>query len=100
MDQYIGLDVSLKETAISVRLHDIAIVEDATGAGASAGERQPNEAAGRVIRQAYLGSYRDYLVRLADGREVRVTAPLGVDVPVGGIVHLHFPPEHCRALAR
>jgi iron(III) transport system ATP-binding protein len=87
------------ETAISVRLHDVAIVEDAAGA-ASAAEREPNEAAGRVVRQAYLGSYRDYLVSLADGQEVRVTAPLGVNVPVGGMVHLRFPPEHCRALAR
>jgi hypothetical protein len=31
---------------------------------------------------------------------VRVTAPLQVDVPVGRMVRLHFPPEHCRALAR
>ena len=64
------------------------------------GERQPNQATGRIVRQSYLGSYRDYLVDLADGQQVRVTAPLGVDVPVGGTVRLHFPPEHCRALAR
>jgi iron(III) transport system ATP-binding protein len=86
------------DTAVSVRLHDIALAPDGSGAIDSA--RQPNEAGGRVVRQAYLGSYRDYLVSLADGKEVRVTAPLGVNVPVGGTVRLRFPPEHCRALAR
>jgi iron(III) transport system ATP-binding protein len=85
-------------TAVSVRLHEIAI--EPVGDGAIGGDWQPNEAAGRVVRQAYLGSYRDYLISLADGKEVRLTAPLGVDVPVGGTVRLRFPPEHCRALAR
>ena len=84
------------ETAVSVRLHDIALAPDE----GAAGEPQPNEATGRIVRQSYLGSYRDYLVGLADGQQVRVTAPLGVDVPVGGAVRLHFPPERCRALAR
>ena len=85
------------ETAVSVRLHDIALAPDARR---RAGERQPNEAEGRVVRQTYLGAHRDYLVALADGQQVRVIAPLAVDVPVGGRVRLHFPPEHCRALAR
>ncbi len=85
-----------EETAVSVRLHDIAFVEGDVATGA---DRQPNEAAARVVRQAYLGSYRDYLVALEDGQQVRVTAPLGVNVPVGGVVRLRFPPEHCRALA-
>jgi iron(III) transport system ATP-binding protein len=87
------------ETAVSVRLHEVGLSADATGAGPASG-RQPNEAAGRVVRQSYLGSYRDYLVELADGQQVRVTAPLEINVPVGGQVRLHFPPEHCRALAR
>jgi iron(III) transport system ATP-binding protein len=83
------------ETAVSVRLHDIAL----SPGGDAGDDRQPNEASGRVVRQAYLGSYRDYLIGLADGQQVRVTAPLGTNVPVGGTVRLHFPPEHCRALA-
>jgi iron(III) transport system ATP-binding protein len=85
------------ETAVSVRLHEIALSEAAAGNGA---DRQPNQAVGQVLRQSYLGSYRDYLVALADGQQVRVTAPLSVNVPVGGTVRLHFPPENCRALAR
>src|SRR5882762_1381751 len=85
------------DTAVSVRFHDIAIAP-ANGA-VEAGEGPPNEAAGRVLRQAYLGAHRDYLIGLADGQQVRVVAPLQVNVPVGQAVQLHFPPEHCRALA-
>ena len=84
------------ETAVSVRLHEIALA----AGDAAQGERLPNEASGQVLRQAYLGSHRDYLVGLGDGTQLRVTAPLAVDVPVGGSVRLCFPPEHCRALAR
>jgi iron(III) transport system ATP-binding protein len=84
------------DTAVSVRFHDIELAE----AGDAGAEPAPNEANGEVLRQSYLGSYRDYLVGLAGGREVRVTAPLGVDIPVGGHVRLHFPLQHCRALAR
>jgi iron(III) transport system ATP-binding protein len=91
-----GEPAATGDTAVSVRLHDITLAPH----GASAFEPAPNEAAGRVLRQSYLGSYRDYLVGLGDGKEVRVTAPLGVNVPVGETVRLHFPPEHCRALAR
>ena len=93
----VGEAAALGDTAVSVRLHDIALsAAEAPGAG----ERQLNEAAGEVLRQSYLGSYRDYLVGLADGQRVRVTAPLDINVPVGGMVRLRFPPEYCRALAR
>ena len=84
------------DTAVSVRLHDIALAE---AADAPEGDRQPNEALGRVVRQAYLGAHRDYLIDLSDGQQVRVIAPLQVNVPIGGKVRLHFPPERCRALA-
>ena len=84
------------ETAVSVRTHDIGL--EADGAGDPAEER-PNEAAGRVLRQAYLGAHRDYLVALGGGQQVRVVAPMQVNVPVGGTVRLRFPPERCRALA-
>jgi iron(III) transport system ATP-binding protein len=83
------------ETAVSVRLHEVGLA----AANGAAPERLPNQAEGTVLRQAYLGAHRDYLVGLADGQQVRVVAPLGVDVPAGQPVRLHFPPEHCRALA-
>ena len=82
------------QTAVSVRLHDIALADPR----AADAERRPNEAEGQVIRQAYLGAHRDYLVALADGQQVRVLAPLERNVAVGQSVRLHFPPEHCRAL--
>jgi iron(III) transport system ATP-binding protein len=84
------------ETAVSVRLHDVALAEAAEGPD---GDRQPNEALGRVVRQAYLGAHRDYLIALSDGQQVRVIAPRQINAPVGGKVRLHFPPERCRALA-
>jgi iron(III) transport system ATP-binding protein len=84
------------KTAVSVRTHDIGF--EADGAGDPAEERT-NEAAGRVLRQAYLGAHRDYLVALGGGQQVRVVAPMQVNVPVGGRVRLRFPPERCRALA-
>ena len=83
------------ETAISVRPHDIAL---AAVNGSAA--RSPNNAEGRVARQTYLGTHRDYLVALDDGQSVRVVAPLAVDIAVGARASLSFPPEHCRALAR
>ena len=97
VDRMLGcgtLVISDASTHGSVRLHDIALA-----AANGAGERQPNDAEGEVIRQAYLGAHRDYLVGLADGQQVRVIAPLAVIVPVGDKVRLRFPPEHCRALA-
>jgi iron(III) transport system ATP-binding protein len=53
---------------------------------------------GSVERQTYLGQHRDYLVALADGQRLRVTAPSDVDVPAGARVGLHLPREWCRAL--
>jgi iron(III) transport system ATP-binding protein len=96
-----GEPAATGETSVSVRMHDITLApESAAPDGATVSEPVPNKATGRVVRQSYLGPYRDYLVALRDGAEVRVTAPLRVDIPVGGAVRLHFPPEHCRALAR
>jgi iron(III) transport system ATP-binding protein len=77
------------EAAVSVRLHEIVLLEDASSAAAAV---QPNEASGRVVRQSYLGAHRDYLVSLADGQQVRVTAPLQTNLPVGAMVRLRFPP--------
>jgi iron(III) transport system ATP-binding protein len=80
------------ETAVSVRHHDVQLsVERPDGA--------TNCVQGRVARQIYLGSHRDYLVELADGQSVRAVAPPATSVPAGESVWLRLPPQHCRALA-
>jgi iron(III) transport system ATP-binding protein len=80
------------DTAVSVRHHDIHL-------GATRPDGETNCVQGRVARQIYLGSHRDYLVALADGETVRVLAPAGVSIAPDENVWLHLPPEHCRALA-
>jgi iron(III) transport system ATP-binding protein len=82
------------ETAVSVRHHDVRLASQPPSSG------QSNWIAGTVARQVYLGSHRDYLVRLADGETVRTLAPVDVSVQTGDPVWLHFPPEHCRGLAQ
>ncbi len=81
------------ETAVSIRHHDVVL-------GLTRPETPGNSAEGIVERQIYLGSHRDYLVRLPTKETVRVVAPVSVDVPAGQTVWLYFPPEHCRALAQ
>jgi iron(III) transport system ATP-binding protein len=88
-----GQGAATGDTAVSVRQHDIRLLSgkpDAT---------QTNCIAGVVARQVYLGSHRDYLVTLPGGETVRTLAPVDVAIPEGQTVWLHFPPEHCRALA-
>jgi iron(III) transport system ATP-binding protein len=82
------------DTAVSIRHHDVRLVPDAANAG------EPNWISGTVARQVYLGSHRDYLVALPDGETVRTVTPVNVAIEQGRTVWLHFPPEHCRALAR
>jgi iron(III) transport system ATP-binding protein len=81
------------DTAVSVRQHDVRLAATRDNDG-------PNWVQGRVARQTYLGSHRDYLVSLASGETVRTMTPPDVSIPTGGEVWLHLPPEKCRALAR
>ncbi len=55
-----------------------------------------NQAAGRVIRQTYLGEVRDYLIELPDGMQVRAFTDPVLDHPVGSEVTLELPIERCR----
>ncbi|MDB5857507.1 MAG: afuC [Ramlibacter sp.] len=80
------------DTAVSVRHHDVQL-------SAERPDGATNCVQGRVARQIYLGSHRDYLVDLADGQSVRAVAPPGISVPAGEQVWLRLPPQHCRALA-
>jgi iron(III) transport system ATP-binding protein len=82
------------DTSVSVRHHDIQLESAAPDVAAT------NWIGGTVARQVYLGSHRDYLVALADGETVRTVTPVDVAIAQGQPVWLHFPPAHCRALAR
>lgn len=82
-----------KDTAVSIRHHDIILSTEQPAV-------QSNASPGTVQRQIYLGSHRDYLITLPNDEVVRAVAPVNVAVPVGAPVWLRFPEEHCRALAR
>jgi iron(III) transport system ATP-binding protein len=80
--------------AVAIRPHRIEI----SPRGRS--EPRANEASGIVERQNYLGQHRDYLVALADGQRLRVTAPPESDLPAGAEVLVRLPREWCRALPK
>jgi iron(III) transport system ATP-binding protein len=89
-----GEVASGRDTAVSIRHHDITLTPEQPADGRN------NAAPGTVQRQIYLGSHRDYLVRLRNSETVRAVAPVNVAIPVGAPVWLRFPEQHCRALAR
>ena len=89
-----GTTAASGTTAVSIRHHDIKLSREKPLTA------DTNRAVGTVTRQIYLGSHRDYLVALTGGETVRTVAPVNVAIPVGQEVWLHFPPEHCRALAQ
>jgi iron(III) transport system ATP-binding protein len=77
---------------MSIRQHEIEI----SPAQSDPGE---NAISGRVSRNVFLGANRDYIVDLADGTQIRVTARPAVDLPVGSMVTLRLPPARCRILS-
>jgi iron(III) transport system ATP-binding protein len=81
------------ETSVSVRQHSIRLTAERPAEGV-------NWAPAKVARQTYLGSHRDYLVEMETGDTIRTLTDPHVSIPQGENVWLHFPPEHCRALAR
>lgn len=84
--------VSTGDAFVSIRPHRIILKPDLLAATG------PNDLIGTVERATYLGQHRDYLVTLADGQRLKVTAPSDINVPAGARVGLHLPPEWCRAL--
>jgi iron(III) transport system ATP-binding protein len=79
-------------TAVSIRLHDVRLSDAPFTA-------ETNAARGTVARQIYLGGHRDYLIALPGGGQLRATAPIALDLPVGEPIFVYLPPEHCRVLA-
>jgi iron(III) transport system ATP-binding protein len=78
--------------AVSIRHQDVRLSDQPVTS-------ETNVAAGTVVRQAYLGACRDYLVALSGGFQLRATTPTGFAAAVGQSVWVYLPPENCRALA-
>ena len=57
-----------------------------------------NMIAATVTRNVFLGSVRDYVALLADGTELRVTAPPSHNIAPGTAVLAHLPQPQCLAL--
>jgi iron(III) transport system ATP-binding protein len=79
---------------ISIRQHEIGI-RAANGAVVEGS----NVLTGRVLRNAFLGATRDYVVELANATQLRVTASPAVDLEVGSAVTVQLPHAHCRILS-
>jgi iron(III) transport system ATP-binding protein len=62
-------------------------------------ETMDNVVTGTVVRQAFLGASRDYLVEIPDGSQLRVVTSASENIPQGASVWLYLPPDRCRVLS-
>ena len=76
--------------AVSVRQHEVGIAAEPPSSG--------NAVQGTVVRNVFLGNARDYIVEVAGGTQLRITAPPERNLAPGASVWLVLPPERCRAL--
>jgi iron(III) transport system ATP-binding protein len=96
---HVGQGEFAPDMAICVKMYDIEIL------GADAATPGNNVLPGTVRSHAYLGSHRDYVVRIGDAagkepQEVLVAAPAATEIAPGSKVKLRFRAEKCRGLAR
>jgi iron(III) transport system ATP-binding protein len=80
-----------ENVAVSVRQHEATLSEETPSVST-------NALRGLVVRNVFLGSTRDYIVEVADGTQLRITAPPEQNLAPGAPVWLVLPPERCRAL--
>jgi iron(III) transport system ATP-binding protein len=80
-----------KDFAVSIRQHAITLMTEAP-------KDEANVLPGVVERHVYLGATRDYLLRMDDGGEMRVTAPAAQRIEEGAKVWAVFARDECRAL--
>lgn len=78
--------------SLSIRFHELEL-------SSSSGEARRNVVPGQIIDQAYMGSYRDYLVDIGV-KKLKITAPASLNMSPGERVSVRFPPERCRGLMR
>jgi iron(III) transport system ATP-binding protein len=79
------------DAAVSVRQHEVQLAAEAPAA-------PDNAVQGTVVRNVFLGNTRDYIVEVADGTQLRITASPERNLALGAPVWLVLPPERCRAL--
>jgi iron(III) transport system ATP-binding protein len=79
------------DAAVSVRQHEVRLF-------GSKPSDTVNAVEGKVVRNVFLGSARDYLVETGDGTQLRVTAEPRESFAPGAAVWLTLPPDRCRAL--
>jgi len=84
---------SAEETAVSIRQHDIRL----TAEGA---RRYGKCGPGHRRAPGLPGEQRDYIVQVADGRQLRVVTSAQDNIAQRSSVWLHLPPDRCRALDR
>jgi len=87
-----------RPVSLSIRQHEITLAA-VRGGGAPGNIPGGNVLPATVARQVFLGSVRDYTVTLADGSELRVTAPPDCNIAPGEAVALTLPADRCRVLA-
>ena len=72
--------------SVSIRFHEVVV-----GAAPSDGALPA-----KLLRRTFLGSTRDLVLALADGTQVRATAPPDLALPTSGDVFVALPPDRCR----
>jgi iron(III) transport system ATP-binding protein len=80
------------EHVVCIRPHEVRL-DEPTGIPS-------NRLSGTVVRQAYLGETRDYLIELDGGERLRVLAPPSTRRQVGEKIDVYLPIEYCRAVAK
>ena len=79
--------------SVAIRQHEVELA-------ATDGQLGFNELTGRVVRSVFLGVTRDYVIEIADGTQLKVSAPPRLLFEPGASVKLRLPSARCRLLSR
>jgi iron(III) transport system ATP-binding protein len=79
------------KAVVCIRPHHVSVTM-ANGQSFSA----TNRIQGRIVRQTYLGEFRDYLMEIPGGMQLRAVTEPSLDYPIGSEVMLDLPIERCR----
>ena len=79
--------------SVAIRQHEVELA-------ATDGQLGANELTGRVVRSVFLGVTRDYVIEIADGTQLKVSAPPRLLFEPGASVKLRLPSARCRLLSR